>query len=74
MDDNVLAQKIQYCDYTIGTTQQGTESRVKTYNISSVPKSLCKKTVLDNILDNNTSPCIYIQFLVFCRFLHSVDV
>ena len=50
MGDYVLAQRIQYCDYTLWMTHQGTESRVPTfrsdeYNISSVPKSSRNKTV-----------------------------
>ena len=48
--EKVLARRIRYGDYTIWMTHQETESRVtafrsETYNVSSVPKSLCSKTV-----------------------------
>ena len=48
--EQVPAQRSRYCDYTIWTVHQGTESttrtfRSETYNASSVPKSLCNKIV-----------------------------
>ena len=47
--EKVLAQRIDYCHYTIWA-HQGTESRVttfrsETHNVSSVPKSLCNMLV-----------------------------